>query len=85
MGDTLDKNSSMKTRETLEDDIKIANKITGNHLFHNRTGFNITFYFHGVENVIGYVVTEAYPRNKVEGVEENLNKIVGSIIKIIKS
>jgi hypothetical protein len=38
-----------------------------------------------VENVIGYVVTETYPRNKMEGEIDNLNKIVGSIIKIIKS
>ena len=85
MGDTLDKNTSMKNKETLQEDIKTANKITENHLFHQKTGFNVTFYFHGVENIIGYVMSETNRLNKTEENIETLNKIIGSIIKIIKA
>ena len=80
MGETLDKNTSMKNKETLQQDIQVANKITGNDIFRLKTGIVIKFSIHGNQNIIGQVKLESSIINKFEGNIDSIKNIVESII-----
>jgi hypothetical protein len=83
MGETLDKNTSMKTKDTLKDDIVVCNKITGNELFKRKTGFTLTFNFHGVQNILAYLMLESSKLNQIDGDFNQSENIIESITKII--
>lgn len=77
MGETTSKHTLKKSKDNLKDDVVIVNKITSNDLFKRRTGYTLTFYFHGAENILVYVISESNRLGEVAKIN-NLSNIVDS-------
>ena len=78
MGEIMDKNTLMKSRESLCKDIQIANKITGNEIFRIKTGVLIKFNFNDEQNIFGKVTTETSKISKIEGKMDSIKNIIDS-------